>query len=152
MKTYEERLNECKKYTNELSGLCRDIIKRLKNNKCYTEKTEIGILVPYYDKMDRLNSEIYEIKFDMTPNVNSIVYISELKVIGIIIEVSPLNDIDEINDNQYLDITYKVSFYERDGKTIVRNWFRDDEFKTIIYDSLSIDDMIIVTTLKKKLK
>lgn len=150
MKTYEERLNECKRDTIELSNLCRDIVKKLKNSKCYTEKTEIGILVPYYDKMDKLNSEIYELKFDMTPNVGSIVYINELKIIGVIIEVSPLSEIEENNDNHFLDITYKVSYYDKFQREVYRAWFKDEDFKTVIYDSLSLDDMILVNKLSKK--
>lgn len=149
MKKYEERLKECKKETDVLSGLCRDIIKRLRNSKCYHEKAEIGILVPYYDKMDRLNSEIYELKFDMTPNVGSVVYIKELSVIGLIREISPINELDDNKDNQYLNITYKVVYYGTDSNVVSRYWFNDDEIDTVIYDSLSLEEMVKIDKLSR---
>lgn len=149
MKKYEERLRECKKETDILSGLCREVVRKLKNNKCYHEKAEIGILVPYYDRMDRLNSEIYELKFDMTPNVGSVVLIKELNVIGLIREISPINEADDHKDNQYLNITYKVVYYDKNGNNINRYWFNDEEIDTVIYDSLSLEDMVKIDKLSR---
>ena len=150
MKKYRERLEECKKESFEISSLCRDVVKKLKGSKCYTDKSEIAILVPYYDKIDRLNSEIYELKFDMTPNIGSIILLKENNRLGVIIDVSPLDHLDDYKDNQYLDIRYRILYFIDDScKEYDKVWYYEYEFDTVIYDTLSMDNMILIGKLNR---
>ena len=150
MKKYKERLEECKKQSNDISLLCRDVVRRLKGINSYTEKSEVGILTAYYDRMDRLNSEIYELKLDMVPNVGSIVQIKKNYKLGVVAEVSLLDETEDYKSNQYLDIKYRVIFFnDSTCKEYTVEWFNDIDFDTIMFDTLSLDHMVIVSKLNK---